>query len=146
MFQAKLAGYNAQLATQEAGQTQEAGNIAASEQLMKTGKQVGAVTAAQAAGGVDVGGGSAKQVQKATEAAGEYDASTIRYNAASRAYGLGQEAFSDLLQQKAAKQAAVSGLISGIMGAGSSVLGGASSIADKWAALSKAGALAVPGG
>jgi hypothetical protein len=139
MFQSRLAGYNQQLAQQEKATTLQAGNIAESEQLMKTGKEVGAVTAGQAAGGVDVGRGSAKAVQAATEAAGQYDAATIRYNTANRAYGLQQEAFSDLLQKQSARKQAIAGLVGGIMGAGSSFMGGASSMADKWLQFGKAG-------
>ena len=90
MFQSKLAGYNMRLAQQQAGTELQTGNVAASEQLMKTGKEVGAATAAQAAGGVDVGRGSAKDVQSAIEAAGKYDALTLQYNAATKAYALGQ--------------------------------------------------------
>lgn len=144
MFQSKLAGYNAQLALQQAGQVTQAGNIAASEQLMKTGKEVGQITAAQAAGGVDVGRGSAKDVQAATEAAGQYDAATLRYNAASRAYGLQQEYMSDMMQKQADRMGAISSLVGGVMGAGNTFLGGATSMADKWLQYGTSGALNVP--
>jgi hypothetical protein len=147
MFQSKLAGYNAQLALQEAGQNLQAGQTGEEEQLLKTGKEVGAVTASQAAGGVDVGVGSAKQVQEATEAAGRFDAATMHYNTMTKVYGLGQEATSDLLQKKVAQNQAVMGLIGGVLGAGSSFAGGASSMADKWLQFGKAGVpgLSVPG-
>jgi hypothetical protein len=145
MFQSKLAGYNTQLALQEAGQTLQAGQTAESEQLLKTGKEVGAVRAGQAAGDIDVGTGSARAVQQATESAGRFDAATLHYNNMTKVYGLGQEAASDLLQKKVSQQNAVMGLIGGVLGAGSSFAGGASSMADKWLQFSKTGALSVPG-
>lgn len=144
MFQSKLSGYNAQLALGQKGQTLRAGDIGAQQELLKTAKEVGSVTAAQGAGGVDVGRGTQKDLQTATEAAGQYDAATVRYNAASRAYGLQQEYMSDMMQKQADKISAISGLIGGVLGAGNTFLGGATSMADKWLQYGTTGALNVP--
>lgn len=144
MFQAHLASYNEQLAAARQGQVLQAGQIAQSEQLMKTGKEVGAAKAAQAAGNIDIGTGSASAVQAGIEAAGKYDAATLRYNMASQVYGEGQQRLTDRLQATADKTGAWAGLLGGIMGAGSSFMSGASSIADKWAQMGTTGALNVP--
>jgi hypothetical protein len=144
MFQSKVATYNAQLADQNKQASLSAGNNAEQIKLMQTGKEVGAEAAAQAAGGTDVGGGSNKEVRQATQTAGDFDAQTIRYNAARQAYGYSQEAFSDMLQSQASKQTAVSGLASGLMSAGGSFISGASSLTNKWLQYQMSGALQVP--
>jgi len=144
MFQSKIATYNAQLAEQGKEAALTAGSNAESIKRMQTGKLVGEEAAAQAAGGVDVGGGSAEQVRNATKVSGEMDALNIRYNAARSAYGYQQEAFSDLLQAQSARQSAVSGLVGGIFKAGSSFISGASSLTDKWLQYQMSGALQVP--
>jgi hypothetical protein len=144
MFQSKIASYNAQLANQNRQASLTSGQNAEEIKRMQTGKLVGSEAAATAAGGIDVGSGSPEAVREATRMAGEYDALNIRYNAARQAYGYSQEAFSDLLQSKVAKQNAVSGLVGGLFNAGSSFVSGASSLADKWAQYQMTGALQVP--
>lgn len=139
MFQSKLAGYNAQLALGQKAATLRAGDIAAQQQLMKTGKEVGAAVASQGASGVDVGGGSAKTVQKAIQTSGQFDAATLRYNAATKAYGLQQEYASDMMQKQASKLGAIGSLVGGVLGMGTSFLGGAASASDKWLQFSAAG-------
>lgn len=144
MFQSKVANYNAQLAMQNEQASLTAGQNAEQLKRMQTGKEVGSEAAAQAAGGTDVGGGSNAEVRTATQTAGDFDALTIRYNAARSAYGYSQEAFSDMLQSKVAKQDAISGLIGGTLKAGGSFLSGASSLADKWTQYKTAGVFNVP--
>lgn len=146
MFQSKIATYNAQLADQNKNAALGAGQNAEQLKRLQTGKEVGSEAAAQAAGGTDVGGGSNVQVRQATQTAGDFDALNIRYNAARQAYGYSQEAFSDMLQAKSAKQSAVSGLVGGIFKAGSSFISGASSLTDKWLQYQMSGALQVPTG
>lgn len=144
MFQSKIATYNSQLALQNKDASLNAGQNAEEIKRMQTGKQVGEEAAAQAAGGTDVSGGSNEAVRQATATAGDYDALTIRYNAARSAYGYTQEAFSDQLQAQSAKESAVSGLVGGVLKGGASFLGGASSLTDKWMSFQQSGALQVP--
>ena len=125
MFQAKLAGYNSQLALQEKNASLTAGQTAEEQDKMKTGKLIGEETANQGAGGIDVGGGSAVGVRESTQLAGDFDAATIRYNAARQAYGYGQQAFADQLQAQQDKNAAIGSLVGGVLGAGTNFVSGA---------------------
>ncbi|MGH8338189.1 MAG: hypothetical protein ACRETL_15495, partial [Gammaproteobacteria bacterium] len=122
MFQSKLATYNSQLATQNQQASLTAGTNAEEIKRLQTGKLVGSEEAGTAAGGIDVGSGSPEAVRSATQSAGEMDALNIRYNAAREAYGYSQEAFSDALQSKVAKEDAVNGLVGGLFKAGGSFL------------------------
>jgi hypothetical protein len=125
-----VAGYNAANAL-KAGQIQE------DQQRQKTGLMIGAQRAALAAQGGDITSGSAVDIIGDTGRAGEMDALTIRSNAARQSWGF---------QVAGANAGAQSGLYSTQaadtmanlpFGIGSSLLSGASSIANKWSAFPK---------
>lgn len=116
---AKIAGYNAQLAT-------ESGEIEASNQGLKTRAQIGEQKAAQGASGVDVNSGSAVDVRVASDILGMTDALTIKSNAAKQAYGF-------LTQQTSLLAEAQQDRTAGKIGAFSSLISGAASVTGEWA-------------
>jgi hypothetical protein len=85
--EAQLADYNAQVADLQAADATARG--AEDEQKFRTSVRgmIGSQRASQAAGNIDVSGGSAADVQADAAYLGELDALTIRTNAAREAWG-----------------------------------------------------------
>lgn len=98
----------------------------------RTAQAVGTAKATQAAQGVDVNTGTPVDVRRSIKELGELDAATIVNNSLSEAYGykvkamgFGAEAQLDTMKAKYAEEA-------GDYAVASSLLGGASSVSDKW--------------
>ncbi len=128
------ANYASKVAGTNAGKARIEGQIAESA-LKGKYTQLGAEQkVAQAANGIEVESGSAQRVRQATADIGAMDAALLHYKAASEAFGYETEA---ALYKKAGKAA----LGKGVAGAGLSILGGASSLADKWATYKNLGAV-----
>jgi len=131
-YNAQVQQNNAEIARRNAQMAIEKGNAAASAEQQKTRANVGAIKAAQAASGVDVGSESAVDVRSSAAELGMLNTISIRSNAAREAYGyqtreldaLSQSQL-DTAQGKSAKQA-------GYMDAGGTILGGAKPIKDAW--------------
>jgi hypothetical protein len=117
-FQAQVAANNAKTAMQNAGMDTQAGEIAASNQGLKTRSAVGAITAQQGASGIDVNSGSAPKVRAAASELGLLDALTIRSTAAKKAYADTVAATSDTaesqLLQSESEQASAAAPISAL--------------------------------
>lgn len=121
----KFADYNAELATQRGQQMEQA-------KRTETQDVIGAVRAASGASGVSANSGSPLRVQGDVAKLGDIDAMMIRANAAREAYGYrvqganyGSEA--GLLQSEAGQASRA-----GNLEAFTSLIGGASTVADKW--------------
>src|ERR1700676_5609173 len=80
-YQAQVAANNATIAMKNAAMDTQSGEIAASNQGLKTRSAVGKTLAQQGASGVDVNTGSAPKVRAAESELGALDAMTIRSNA-----------------------------------------------------------------
>jgi len=130
--QSQAADYNPQvdrnnqiIAQQNAGIALQQGQQAEENQRLKTGQMIGGIEAQEAASGVNPNTGSALDVRSSAAETGELDALTIRYNAQMQARDF-------------QTQAASYGAQAGLYGASSdwaianSILGGASSVSDKW--------------
>ncbi len=113
-----IANQNAKIALQQGQQAEQA-------QRIKTGSMIGAIEAQQAASGVQTNSGSALNVRSSAAETGELDALTIRYNADLQAQNLKYQA-SQFGAQAALDES------QGMWGVASSILGGASSVSDKW--------------
>lgn len=127
----QAAKYNAQIATQNseqdlkyASQEAELGGIEASNSEQKTKAELGSIKANQGASGVTVGKGSFADIQGSIAEKGMLDAMTIRANAARAAYGYQVGAVNEQAQSRLDKKQAKNDMISGVIGAGSTVLGG----------------------
>lgn len=131
-YQAQVARNNQIVAEQNAAYARQAGAAQEAGQRMRTAALAGKQKAFAAANGFDVNSGSNVDLLGSTATLGELDAQTIRNNAARTAAGyvsqgadFGSQA--GLLDNQR-RAAATAGTISGA----ASLLGGASSFADKW--------------
>ncbi len=113
-----IANQNASIALQQ-GQTQE------QAKRIQTGEMMGGIVASQAASGVNPNEGSALNVRSSAAETGELDAMTIRYNSNLAARNL---------QYQGTQYGAQAQLYSSTAGwdVANSILGGASSVSDKW--------------
>jgi len=128
-YQAQLARNNQMIAEGYAQRALQQGRVDEQNQRFKSAALLGSQRAALASQGGDVDSGSPLDIQADTARAGEYDAQAIRNNAALKAYGYRVQAANtgaeaDLDSFKAAN--AMANLPYGI---GSSLLGGARSLA-----------------
>jgi hypothetical protein len=142
-YQAQVAANNQTIANQNAATATQYGNNAEAAKRTQISGVIGAQRAAVAANNLSVNSGSALDLQAGTSAVGELDAQTIRDSTArtARGYqvqgldyqaqaGLDRMTADNALQAGALKASAASS--AGGMNAFSSILGGASSVADKW--------------
>jgi predicted ribonuclease toxin of YeeF-YezG toxin-antitoxin module len=133
-YQAEVARLNQSIAEENAAQTTGAGNVSAEESLMRTGQQVGAAKAGEAAKGIDVNTGSALDVQDSIREAGRINATQIRQNARMAAYGQQVQASADQAQGNILERESQ-------LAVPQSLISGGANLGSKWAALSNAGAL-----
>jgi len=137
-YNAQVARNNAQVQEWQAKDAEARGRTKELQHRQQVSQLIGRQRAVMAGNGVDVNLGSAVDLQADTASQGEFDALTIRSNAEREAYAARvgasnytAEAGLQIGQGKAAKQA-------GFMGAGTTLLSGAGSVADKWLTYRKA--------
>lgn len=133
-YQAQVARNNAQLAKQNAAWAEAQGYAEESAQGMKGRAGIGKLKAGMAAGGIDVGSGSAADVLDSAAALNELDTLTIRSNAARKVYGYNVEAESQEEGAKLSKYEGDSAMEGAEIGALGSLLSSASSVGGKYAA------------
>lgn len=131
-YQAQVAEQNRELARRQQADALQRGQVAEENRRRVTAQQIGQQTAALAAQGTDLEG-SPTDILGDTAAAGELDARTVRANAAREAYGyevqgLGYGNTAAMEYTRAAN----STYTPNYLGAGASLLSGASTLADKW--------------
>lgn len=141
-YQAQVALNNQKIAGQYAAQATADGENQVAAKQQQTAQMIGSERAAMAANGVELDNGSALRIQGDTAKLGEVDALTIRNNAARAAYGYELQGVS-YGQQAALDESAASNAVSaGSLNAFSSIVGGASSLADKWSKYQQNGVFA----
>jgi hypothetical protein len=129
-YQSAVASNNAKIMALSKDQALIAGQNEESRQKMKTSQLVAEQKATQGASGIDVAVGSPVDVRESTQAQGDLDAQTIRYNYARQAYSYGTEAQNYQNEATMQKAAGKDALLGGILKGGASFVGGASSIAN----------------
>lgn len=136
-YNAAVAHNNAIMEGQKAERAAAAGTEAASRESMKSGARLGAIKAEQAANNIDVNSGSAVDVQASQRMLGKLSADTVMNDALTQVYGyrVAEQSYEtqaqlDMMEGDQAKT-------SGMIGAAGTLLGGASSAADKWYSHSK---------
>ena len=131
-YQAQVAANNATIANQNANlATQQA--AAKTQADYRSGAiKMGAQRAAFGADGGTLSGGSALDVQQSTAAATQMGVSNDTYQGALQSYGLRTQATNDTAQSQLDTQSASNAQTAGLIGAGGSILGGASQFASKW--------------
>lgn len=138
-YQQQVAKNNEKIAKQNASTTTLAGLDAAMKKGMETGALMGSQKAAQAANNLDVNSGSAKRVRDSTYVLGRMDEMTIMRGATKKAdaymaQAMNYEAEAGLygFQAETAQTAKSYAMLS-------TLIGGATSFADKWKSWQTAG-------
>lgn len=129
-FQATMADTNARIAELSAQSALAGGHQQIAAQTMRAGQVKGAQRAAMAANGIDLGEGSAGEVQASTDILKEIDKNTLEANAIRSAWGYRTEAV-NANNQALMSRASASGISPG-GAAFTSLLGSAGSVAQSW--------------
>lgn len=129
-FQADIADINARIAELGAQSELAAGEKQVAAQTLRAGQIKGAQRAAMAANGIDLGEGSAAEVQASTDIMKDIDKDTITANAVRSAWGYRTQATNSQIEALT-KRATASG-ISPLGSVASSLLGSAGSVASTW--------------
>lgn len=137
-FQAEMDQKNAALANESADQEIMKGNRAEQQVMMQGANVKSTARTAMAANGVQLGYGTAKQIEDSIESMTAQDAQMARVNAARAAFGQRMQAGNFMANATMARGTA-SG-ISPFMSGFSSLLGSAGSVSSNWYMMKKAGA------
>lgn len=137
-FNAAMAELNARQSEQQAQSALQQGKRQVAAITLKAGQLKSAQRAALAANGVDLGTGSAAELQASTDIMKAADAGTAELNALQAAWGYRMQGVNSKNQALMARAQARS--ISPFGAAASSLLGGAGQVANSWYGLSKVGA------
>lgn len=131
-YQAGIARMKQQIAEQNAGYALYAGDKEAAIAGMRGAAQQGKIIAQQGASNIDVGKGSARQVQDSQHLITQMDMEQIRENAARKSYGYAVEAAGDKAQAKMYDRAAFFSLAQIPSDMASTLMTGSTSVASKW--------------
>lgn len=138
-YKAGMALINKQLALQNADYARKIGEVQAGESGLKSRFQMGKILTGQSASGFDVNSGSAVGVRSSQQKIAQIDQGLIRANAARRAYGYDVEAAKDEAESGMNLRAASDVKSASKLTAITSLISGASSVADKWTQASQYG-------
>lgn len=131
-YQAQVAANNEITAQQNASYALKAGAAKEEASRLQTAAITARQKAIQGASGLDIESGSPIDVRSGTSTIGELDALTIRNNAAREAYGYQTQGSNFAAQGELDKAAASNDSTTGYLQGTSSILGSASSIAQKF--------------
>ena len=131
-YQSSMAWQNAAIAKQNQKYALDVGEQQAERQGIAGAAQAGQIKAGQAASGVDVNTGSAKEVQTSQHLVSQMDLNTIREKAAKTAYDFSVQATNYENQAKGLNKAASNARTEGVLGAVSSFIGTVGSVSSKW--------------
>jgi hypothetical protein len=131
-YQAAVARNNAQIALVNASRSRDVGDLGMMREGIKTGALIGGQKAAQAANGLDVNVGTPVDVRASTAELGRLDALTIGYNASKEAFGSEFQSKNYLDESYLKGQSSKYATEAGQIGVATSILGGVSSVSDKW--------------
>lgn len=131
-YQSGIAKLNQQLDAQNEEFARQEGEQQASQFGIKAGQQLGQIKASQASAGFDVRSGSDAQVRTSQRTLNTIDTDIIRSNAAKTAYNYQVQGSIAGQQASMYSSAASNAMTAGIIGAGSSVLGGIGSVSSQW--------------
>lgn len=137
--QAELAKINARIAELGAQSVMAQGQQQVGALTLKAGQVKSSQRAAMAANGIDLGVGSAAEIQASTDIIKEIDANTITANAVRSAWGYKTQGVN--MQNDALMRQAAAGSLNPAGSVASSLLGSAGSVAGSWYSLNKSGAL-----
>ncbi len=138
-YQAAVANMNAQIAEQNANYAIQYGESQAQKYGLSSRQQFGQIVAGQAASGLDVSSGSAKQVQESQHLVSTMDLNQIRTNAAKTAYDYQVSAANYRAQAALNLMGAQNTQAATATNVASSLLGTAGSVSEKWLTASQYG-------
>lgn len=138
-YQAQVARVNQQIQTQNATYERQKGDVEAQQQDMKNKAMFGAQDAAMGASGFDLSSPSFLDTRESSRKLGRLDTLTTRNNAERRAHQFDVAAMNQGAQAELYTAQGKSSNLAGYIGAASSLIGGASSVATKWNAYKQAG-------
>ncbi len=137
--QAAVADINARISELGAQSALYQGQQQVGALTLKAGQLKSSQRAAMAANGIDLGVGSAAEIQASTDIMKEIDKNTLEANAMRNAFGYRTQAMN--FENEALTKRATAGAISPFSSAAGSLLGSAASVAGSWYSLNKSGAL-----
>lgn len=132
MYQSHVATLNSKIAEQNAQWARDAGEKENQQFGMKAAQRAGQIKVAQAASGIDVNSAGPEAVRQSQATVDKMDREQLLENAARRAYGHDMEAYSQKTKSAAYRSAAKNADAAGVVGAMTSLVSGATSVADKW--------------
>lgn len=138
-YKAIVAQNNAIIANRNAEYATASGATKAQTNDLKTRNLVSSQIVLQAANGLDVNSGTNVDLRKSAEDIGHLDTMTILNNAAQRALGYKTQGMNFTAEGLLDTQSATNAETAGDYKVATSLLGGASSFADKWAGYSQKG-------
>lgn len=131
-YQAGIARMNQQVMSQNAEYERAVGERKAQQSGMKSRFEGGQILTTQAASGINVNSGSNKLVQDSQKDLAVHDQDVIRANAAKKAFGYDVEAVQEGSKASMYDKGASNAKTEGFIKAGGTLLGTATSVADKW--------------
>lgn len=132
-YKAQVARNNAIILERNAASITEAGGVAAQTNDLKTRNLIGTQLVIQAASGLDVNSGTAVNVRQSAADMGHLDTLTILSNAGKQSAGAKAQAANFLADADLSTAAGSYARDAGDINIATSLLGGATSVADKWA-------------
>lgn len=131
-YQAALAKLNQQIDKQDAELAMQEGEQQNMQFGLKAGQRLGQEKVALASSNFDLRSGSAQQVISSQQMLDRMDMQTIRSNAAKTAYNYETQATMAGAQADLYSRAGKNAFAAGFIGAGTSILGAASSVSSEW--------------
>lgn len=138
-YQASIAQMNAQVAKQNESYASNVGELNAQKSGLQTAQVEAQTKVAQSSSGLDVNSGSAKAVQLSQAKVGQMNVDQIRSSAAKTAYDYDVQSAGFADQANLYRMAGTNAAAAGEIGAVSSIIGGASSVATQWSKASQTG-------
>lgn len=138
-YKSQVATMNKQIADRNAAYAVAAGEVNAQRKGMEVRGRIGETEAKQGASGLDVNSGSAVDIRESEAQLGSFDEMTIRAGAEKESYGFKVQSANYAAEAQLDKTAGKYAEVEGFVKAASSIVGGASSVSDKWLKYSNAG-------
>lgn len=131
-YRAQMSRLNAAINTQNSDWALQTGEKKLQSYGMQAAQRAGAIKTTQAASGLDIRSGTAKDVQDSQALLTKMDNKTIAENTGRQAYGYRVQANNDLLQAGLDDMSASNSRRAGKLSALGSIIGTASSVSSKW--------------
>lgn len=131
-YKAGIATLNSQIAKTNANWSLESGDIKGMESGLEAGQKIAQTKSIQSVSGFDVTTGTNQAVRDTQTKAAQFDQNVIAWDASKTAWGFEAKAATDTAQANLDTMAASTEKTAGEIGAVSSFIGGATSVASKW--------------